>query len=192
MNSHSAEAPTELLERLRRGDRSALEVLLPLVYEHLHAVARNLFRGQPPGHTLQPTALVHEAYLRLVGARNLPAESRAHFLAVAARAMRQILTDSARRRAAGKRGGGRAAVSLDSGLIADTAPPIDPVELDDALTRLAELDERQSQIVELRFFGGLTVGEVARVLEVSTFTVENDWRMARAWLSHQLSQGPDS
>jgi len=183
---------TRLLHALDTHDPTAAPRLFAIVYDELHAVARRLFRRQPADQTLQPTALVNEAFLRLVDQTSADWQSRAHFLAVAARAMRQILTDHARARARAKRGGEMCRVTLDQAVtpITDSAPEL--LDLDDALQRLQALDERQSKIVELRFFGGLTVEEVAHVLGVSKSTVESEWRMARAWLHRELSEGTAS
>ncbi len=180
---------TLLLARVGAGDSAAAHELLPLVYEQLRAMAGSYFRGQPADHTLQPTALVHEAYLKLVHIPDGNWENRVHFCAVAATAMRQILHDRARRRRAAKRGGDAKRVPLDEMEAPSGGQPVDMVALDDALERLAALDARQARIVELRFFGGLTVEQVAHVLEVSTRTVEKDWRRTRAWLSRELSGG---
>jgi RNA polymerase sigma-70 factor (ECF subfamily) len=180
---------TRLLHALDARDPSAAERLFPIVYDELHALAAGYFLKQPPDHTLQPTALVNEAFLRLVDQTRIQWQSRAHFLAVAARAMRQILIDHARRRAAAKRGGDLCRVTMreDVTPIADSDPEM--LDLDEALKRLAAMDERQSGIVELRFFGGMTVEEVSHVLEVSKTTVETEWRMARAWLRRELTSG---
>lgn len=179
---------TEILERARQGESSAVATLLPLVYGELRALGASFLQRQGPEHTLQPTALVHEAYLKLVGPATIEWESRAHFFAVAAKAMRQILTDHARRKKAAKRGGNeeRQRVTL-SGL--DTPLPVEEIDLlalEDALAKLGEIDPRQCQIVEMRFLAGLKVSEVAEVLGVSTPTVEREWRMARAWLRREL------
>jgi RNA polymerase sigma factor (TIGR02999 family) len=183
-------AATRLLVRVSTGDSAAAEMLLPLVYEQLRAMAGSYFRGQPADQTLQPTALVHEAYLRLVRQPDSQWESRAHFCAVAATAMRQVLKDRARRRRAAKRGGGDAQrVPLEQLETPSGGKSIDLIALDDALTRLAKLDARQGRIVELRFFGGLTVEEVAHVLGLSTRMIEKEWRRVRAWLSRELSIG---
>jgi len=178
---------TQMLARARKGDDSAVHALVPLVYSEMRALAGGLFRDQAAAHTLQPTALVHEAFLKLVGPNEIEWQSRAHFFGVAAKAMRQILTDHARRRRAQKRGGEQNRITL-SGMatpVADEA--FELVAFDDALSKLSELDERQGRIVELRFLGGLTVEEVAEVLELSVSTVEREWRMARAWLRRELS-----
>ena len=179
---------TRILSELTRGDSGASDRLLPLVYDELRALAASFFARRPSGHTLQPTALVHEVYLRLAGNANVGWQSRAHFMAVAARAMRQILINHARDKAAVKRGGGLRRVTLDEAV----SPPIghdrelDLIELDLALSKLVTLSERQARIVELRFFGGLTIAECAHVLGVGTTTVEDEWRLAKAWLAHEL------
>ncbi len=178
---------TQILGRAASGERSAIQELLPLVYSELRALAGSYARGREAQETLQPTALVHEAYVKLVGANEIQWESRAHFFAVAAKAMRQILADYARRKAAAKRGGKHNRVTL-AGL--ETPTPESEVDLsvlDGSLTRLAAIDERQYRIVELRFLAGLKVEEVAQVLDLSVTTVEREWRMARAWLRREMS-----
>ena len=161
--------------------------IFELVHGELRRVASDLMRRERPSHTLQPTALVNEAYLRLVDATQVEWQSRAHFFGIAARAMRQILVDHARERAAAKRGGGWQRVTLDERLDLLPDPELDLLELNDALTRLGEVDERMAQIVELRFFGGLTVDEVEQVLEISKRTVQREWRVARMWLRREFS-----
>jgi len=174
---------TRALARIGEGHKSAVAELMPLVYEELRRVAGDLFRGQSPGHSLQATALVHEAYLRLVGRTEIQWESRAHFFAVAAMAMRQVLANHARAKRAEKRGGAdRARVTLSEVIDAGRGPDIDLLTLNEALERLAALDERQCRIVEQRFLGGMTNAEIAHVLNLSTKTVEREWRAARAWL----------
>ena len=178
---------TTLLQAWQGGDGTALERLLPLLYGQLHGIARRQLQGERPDHTLQPTALVHEAYLRLVGV-DAPFEHRVHFLAVAARTMRHILVDHARARLRIKRGGGAVQVTLQEGMDAVAASPVaDLVALDDALTRLSILHERKARVVELHYFGGLTHLEVAQALDVSPGTVDRDLRTARAWLSRELT-----
>jgi RNA polymerase sigma factor (TIGR02999 family) len=179
---------TRLLAELSGGDTSAAERLMPLVYEQLRALAGSYFRDQPPNQTLQPTALAHEAFARLVEQPQAHFDNRVHFMAVAAKAMRQILADHARARRSAKRGGGWTRVSLDRPIARTTWSEVDLVDLDDVLTRLAELNERHARIVELRFFGGLTTREVGNVLGVTRTTVDNDWRVARAWLRSQLAE----
>ena len=190
MDSRQGEI-TRILGELHRGDTAAADRLLPLVYDELRALAASFFARQQPGHTLQPTALVHEAYLKLAGNESVEWQSRAHFMAVAARAMRQILINHAHHKGAAKRGGGFQRVTLDEAVtprIGDNRE-VDVIALDLALQQLAKLSERQAGIVELRFFGGLTIAEAAHVLGVGTTTVEDDWRLAKAWLAHELKGG---
>jgi RNA polymerase sigma-70 factor (ECF subfamily) len=184
------EAPHEvtlLLARAGQGDPDATARLLELVYSELRGLAGGYARGQRAGHTLQPTALVNEAFLKLVHSHEPAYHDRAHFLAVAATAMRQVLMDHARSRQAGKRGGEWEKVSLSDLRLEESGDEIDLVALDEALEKLRAFDERKHKVVELRFFGGLTVEEVARVLGLSTTTVEGEWRAARAWLAVRLS-----
>ena len=177
----------DLVDRATKGDRPALEALMPLVYAELRRLAAHYLRGERPGQTLQPTALVHEAYLRLLKDRPERWQNRAHFCAIAAHAMRQILIERARARDALKRGGGQPRVTFDEGLQA-SAPDssIDMVALDAALDRLAELDAGQARIVELRFFGGLSIEETAEAMGISPATVKRHWAVARAWLAKEL------
>ena len=175
----------QLLRDVGRNRPGAEEELLPLVYEDLRRLAHRAMRGERPGHTLQTTALVHEAYMRLRGAASESWESRAHFLRVAARAMRRVLIDHARRKLSDKRGGGVEREPLDAITLAHDESPGDLLALNDALDRLAAVDARMAQVVELRFFAGLTLEDTARVLGVSRSTVKNDWTMARAWLKQQ-------
>jgi len=179
---------TDLLVKWRAGDEDALHALVPIVYDELRKVAHRYLQRERPPHTLQTEALVHEAYLRLLDGRPVAAESRAHFVAVAARLMRHILVDFARTRQAAKRGGGEL-VTLT--LSMDRAQPqsADVVVVDDALNALAERDEQQARIVELRFFGGLTIEETAEALDISLSTVKRDWTVARAWLSREMKRG---
>jgi len=181
---------TRLLMGLRKGDLSAQEQLIPLVYKELRALAGRYMRHERPGHTLQPTALVHEAYIRLTGIHDINWQNRAHFFAVAAQLMRRILIDRARAQQAHKRGGDYAGITLDEALVAAPADSERLLALDEALNRLAKLDPRQARIVELRFFAGLTEEETAQVLEVSPRTVKRDWRVAKAWLYRQLEGKP--
>lgn len=179
-------AVTALLHRARAGDTSAQEALLPVVYSDLRRTADLLLRRERPGHTLQPTDLVHEAYFKLVGRDVLDAQSRRHFVAIAARAMRQVLVDHARRRGAAKRGSGYVEVRITN---ADAALDVDLAELialDDALDRLGERNPRLPRVVELRFFAGLTEDEIAETLGVTVRTVQRDWATARAWLHKEL------
>jgi RNA polymerase sigma factor (TIGR02999 family) len=178
---------TRLLREWADGSQSALEALTPLVYAELRGLAQSYLRREAPGHTLQPTALVHEAFLRLLGRDAPDCQNRAEFYGVAARLMRQILIDHARTRQAVKRGGHAVHLSLEEDLVVSAARETDLVALDDALKRLAAVDPRQSQIVELRFFGGLSVEETAEVLKVSKKTVRRDWQFAKAWLLRELS-----
>ncbi len=177
---------TRLLQAVGRHDSSAARELFVVVYDALRALAGSFFRRQPTDHTLQPTALINEAFIKLVGQTDW--QNRAHFLAVAASAMRSVLTDHARRRASAKRGGRVCRLTLDEAItpVLEREPILS--DLEEALQRLSELDARQGRIVELRFFGGLTVDEVAHVLGLSVSTVEEDWRMARAWIRRELTR----
>lgn len=185
---------TRLLKAWGQGDSAALDRLTPLVYEHLLRMARSYMRKERIGHTLQATALVNEAYLRLVDTRDLDWRDRTHFFAVCARVMRRILVDAARSRAAVKRGGHADRVEHSAPLDLDQLPTAGAemsaqiCALDEALLALERIDPRRAQVIELRFFGGLTVEETAQVLEVSPQTVMRDWRLARAWLARELSQ----
>jgi RNA polymerase sigma factor (TIGR02999 family) len=174
------------LSELQAGDKSAAVRLLPIVYDQLRAVASGYFRSQRSDHTLQPTALVHEAYLRLVKDPDKEWSNRAHFFAVASTAMRQILINHAQSRGAKRHGGEWNRLTLNEAFTPAPDRQIDLLVLDEALNKLTELNERMGRIVELRFFGGLTVEEVAHVLKVSKRTVEGDWELARAWLSREL------
>ena len=178
---------TEWLIDWSNGDRSALEKLTPLVYRELHRLAQAYMRGERAGHPLQTTALVNEAYLRLIKTEGHSWQNRAHFYAVAAKLMRRILVDFARSRDRIKRGGALDQVSLDAALMITAGRTADLLGLDEALTALSRLDERQSHIVELRFFGGLTEAEIAEVLKVSERTIQSEWRLARSWLLRELS-----
>ena len=182
-----ADALSEALNDVARGDTSALDRVLPVVYQEMRRLAAVYLRGERSGHTLQPTALAHEAYLRLIGQREFPWQNRAHFMGMAARAMRAILVDHARRRKAQKRGGGAAAVPLDTSVVVAGGRPVAFDDLDRALIDLARLNGRQARVVELRYFGGLTIEETAEVLAVSPVTVKRDWSFARAWLFRELS-----
>ena len=188
----SPEPITNLLASLGSGDLQAAHALMPLVYAELRGVARAALQGQSPGHTLQATELVHEAYLRLLGNTAVPWQNRAHFFAVAARAMRQILVDHARAKRSKKRGGAGQKESLLT--IASPSGPshLDLLALEEALGALAEHDSRKARVVELRFFGGLTREQIAEVLAVTTRTVERDWRYSQAWLSRRLDPIGDS
>jgi RNA polymerase sigma-70 factor (ECF subfamily) len=178
---------TELLKQLGDGNREAEAKLAPLVYEELRRRAARCMRGERPDHTLEPTALVHEAYLKLTAQRKVAWKSRMQFYCVAARLMRRVLVDHAREVKAAKRGGGRK-VSLESSLLYSAEKPGELLSIDEALTRLGEQDPRQARVVELRFFGGCSEEEIAGILGVSTRTVKRDWRIARAWLYAELSK----
>ena len=177
---------TQLLIELRAGKKEAESKLIPLVYAELRRLAAHYLRGERPGHTLQPTALVHEAYLRLTKASEVDWQSRSHFFATAATVMRRILVDHARALRANKREGLREAISLDEALVISPAKSVELIALDDALDRLAKIDIRRSKIVELRFFGGLSEQETGEVLGISTRTVKRDWRIAKAWLYNEV------
>lgn len=186
MRSDSSQPVTDLLARWSEGDVAAREALVPLVYEQLRRIARKCLFSQRPGHTLQPTALVHEAYLRIAKGDSLRWQNRAHFFAVAAQMMRQILVDHARRASAGKRGGGAITLVLDEDVAARAQNNVDLIALDTAMKRLASLDARQSRIVELRFFGGLSIEETAHVMEISPATAKREWATARVWLHREI------
>ncbi|MXY25172.1 MAG: sigma-70 family RNA polymerase sigma factor [Acidobacteria bacterium] len=191
MPSHS-DSPTRRIDgitaREGRGDGSGLDELVPLVYDELRRLARGYLRQERRAVTLQPTALVNEAYLRLQKDRKQEWQSRAQVVGIAARAMRQILIEAARARGAMKRGGGAAQVTLDEGLLAGNARTVDLLAVDDALQRLAHLDSEQAKLVELRFFGGLTIEECAEALSISPATVKRHWTVARAWLQREISR----
>jgi RNA polymerase sigma factor (TIGR02999 family) len=178
---------TALLVRWKAGDQEALRTLVPLVYEELRKIAHAMLRVERPDHTLQSTALIHEAYLKLAKQGPPEVENRAHFFAIAAKLMREILVDYARGHAAAKRGAAYR-VELKNGIDAVGREEVDIVGLDDALNKLSQRDEQQSQIVELRFFGGLTLEETAEVLDVSPATVKRDWRLAKAWIARELQK----
>ena len=186
MSEPSPHEVTRILQRVREGDDDAIQELLPLVYEELRGIARGQLARERKDHTLQATALLHEAWMRLDNVGQANPKDRAHFLALASRTMRQILVDHARRKKADKRGKGWDRVTLDIALDQLQRQQLDLVDLDDALTELGELDERKARVTEMRFFGGLSMGEVAEVLGVSTRTAEGDWYMARAWLRNRL------
>ena len=179
---------TELLRNWRCGDRAAMDKLLPIVYDELRRLAAGFFRRERPNHTLQATALVHEAYLRLVDQSRVGWENRAHFFGSAAHLMRQILVDHARSHNAAKRGGGEIKVSLAEDMALAGPRELDLIALDAALDELAALDEQQSRIVEMRFFGGLSIEETAQVLGVAPSTVKRDWNTAKAWLYHRMKK----
>jgi len=178
---------TGLLRAWGEGEESALDELLPLVYDELHRMAKRYMSSQPSGHTLQTTALIHEAYLKLADRKERRWQDRAHFFAVAARAMRHILVDHARSRRAEKRGGATQLISLEETAVVSDERAAEIVALDDALNRLSALEGRKGRVVELRYFGGLSVEETAEVLNVSPETVARDWRFAKTWLLRELS-----
>ncbi|HSE19267.1 MAG TPA: sigma-70 family RNA polymerase sigma factor [Pyrinomonadaceae bacterium] len=178
---------TQLLAEWREGNQSALDELYPLVYDELHRLARRYMSRERKGHTLQTTALINEAYVRLVDQKNVQWANRSHFFAISAQIMRRILIDHARRRAYAKRGGGARPVSLDEAAAVVPDQSEELLRLDEALKNLAEMDSRRSQVVELRYFGGLNNEEIAGVLHISENTVTRDWNMARAWLYQQLT-----
>ena len=183
----SSNEVTLLLRAWGEGDAQALERLTPLVYQELHRIARGYMRKERPDHTLQTTALINEAYIRLVDARSVNWHDRAHFFAVCARAMRRILVDHARSRGYQKRGGGQISVQLDAVTVGNWTPDSNILELDEALNRLSALDARKGDVVEMRFFGGLSVDETAEALGISPETVMRDWKLARAWLFRELT-----
>jgi RNA polymerase sigma factor (TIGR02999 family) len=180
---------TKLLVQWSKGDQAALEALVPLVYDELRRLARYYLKQEKQNHTLSSTALVHEAYLRLVNQKDVTWQNRAHFFGVASQMMRRILVDHARRHGYAKRGGGALTLALEDAVATPRRREIDLVALDDALDSLAKLDERQSRMVELRFFGGLSIEETSEVLGVSTPTVKREWASARAWLYREISRG---
>jgi RNA polymerase sigma-70 factor, ECF subfamily len=179
-------SPTVLLKQVQAGNKAALDELLPLVYDELRRLAAFHLQGERPDHTLQPTALVHEAYLRLVDQREVDWQNRAHFFSLAAEMMRRILVNHALARQAAKRGGQETRLALDEALDWAERHEVDLVLLDEALQKLHQLDPQQARIVELKFFGGLQIEELATVLNVSTATIKREWRMAKAWLYQQL------
>ena len=187
MASSAAHNVTQLLIAWNDGDQAALEQLVPMVHAELYRLARRYMKQERAGHMLQPTALVNEAYMRLINWKNVEWKNRAHFFGVSAQLMRRILVDFARQRPR-REGNTAPQVSLDETLAISEGPGNDLVELDDALTRLAEIDERKSRVVELRFFGGLSNEEIAEVLQISTITVIREWNKAKAWLYRELSR----
>ncbi len=188
MHANSSSSVTQLLGRWRNGDRQALDSLIPLVYKELRRIAQHYLRNERPGHTLQSTALVHEAYVRMIQ-QDLPDwQNRAHFFAVAAQLMRQILVDHARAYRADKRGGGVCNVALDEAEEDALQVDVDILALDDALKTLSAMDPQQGEVVELRFFGGLSIEDTAEVLGISSSTVKRDWITARAWLHRELDR----
>ena len=178
---------TQLLVDWGKGDKQALDRLMPLVHDELHRIAGRYLRRERQGHTLQTTALINEAYLRIVDQKSVNWQSRAHFFGVAAQMMRRILVDHARSHLYAKRGGGAQKLALDEAIAKPQERDLDLVALDDALTGLAEIDPQQSRIIELRFFGGLTIEETAEVLSISPATVKREWNMAKAWLYGEIS-----
>jgi RNA polymerase sigma-70 factor (ECF subfamily) len=192
MSNNGLEEVTQLLQELADGDQAVVDSLFPIVYDQLRRLAQGQLRGERKDHTLNATALVHEAYLKLIDQTRVQWQNRAHFFAIAAQAMRRILINYANQRLAQKRGGGEIIATFDEGTMARESRAEELIALDQALERLRELDERQSKVVEYRFFGGLTQDEIAAVLDVSAPTVRRDWRMARAWLSRELkAEFPD-
>jgi RNA polymerase sigma factor (TIGR02999 family) len=184
LTSHSV---TQMLLDWSRGDHDALDKLIPIVYDELRLRAARYLRRERSGHTLQTTALIHEAYLRLVEQKQVQWQNRAHFFAIAAQLMRRILVDHARGRGAAKRGGADIRLTLDDAMAAVAGMDVNLMALDEALNRLAEIDPRQSRVVELRYFSGLSIEETAEVLGVSPATVKLDWSMAKAWLRREMS-----
>ena len=189
MASPPSKELTRLLVDWSNGDQAALDELMPLVYAELRKLARHYMRGERSGHTLQTTALVNEAYLRLVDQRSVRWQNRAHFFAIAAQVMRRLLVDHARTQKRAKRGGGGLQISLDEAMLMAPGRSAELLALDEALNNLAELDPRKSRVVELRHFGGLSVEEAAEVLQVSPNTVIRDWSLARAWLRREVETG---
>ncbi|MGB8510353.1 MAG: sigma-70 family RNA polymerase sigma factor [Pyrinomonadaceae bacterium] len=187
----SPEDVTQILQEMSGGDKDAPARLMPLVYDELRRLANHYLRQERPDHTLQPTALVHEAYLKLIDQTRVDWQNRAHFFGVAAQSMRRILVDHARRHQASKRGGPQQKLSLDEAVNHAQTRDVDLVRLDDALHALAALDARQSRVVELRFFGGLTIEETAEALGISPATVKADWSMAKAWLRREIETESD-
>lgn len=188
MNEVGQESVTQLLIKLTSGDEAAMEELLPVVYDELRKLAASYLRRERPDHTLQPTALVHEAYLRLIDQTQVSWQNRAHFFGIAAQMMRRILVDHARLHNAEKRGHDFQKLSLDENIDKAVERSMEMIMLDDALNELASIDEQKSRIVELRYFGGLTVEETAAVLGVTPITIKRHWRMAKAWLYGQMQK----
>jgi len=183
----TTQAVTRLLLQWTDGDANALDQLLPLVYDELRRLAQSYLRKENVGHTLQSTALVHEAYLRLIDQRNVSWQNRSHFFGIAAQMMRRVLVDHARAHNAAKRGSGGIKVTLEEGLVAAEQRDVNVIALDGALNKLAEIDPQQSRIVELRFFAGLSIEDTAELLKISPATVKRDWAMAKAWLYGEMS-----
>ncbi len=191
MNGQSSQEVTSLLRAWRGGDQGALDKLMPLVYAELHRLAHRCMLRERAGHTLQTTAVVNEAYIRLIDARQIEWKDRAHFFAISANLMRRILVEFARSRGRNKRGGDVRKVELDEAFVISPQRGTDLVALDDALTALAAIDERKAKVIELRFFGGLSVEETAEVLGVSPDTVMRDWRLAKVWLWREMKHGAE-
>jgi RNA polymerase sigma factor (TIGR02999 family) len=191
MGTQSPSSITHLLRAWGEGSDGAFEKLVPLVDAELRRLARRYMRGERAGHTLQPTALINEVYLRLIDWGNISWQDRAHFFGLSARLMRRTLVDHARRHRTNKRGGNAITVAFDEGAVVPDQHTTDLVAIDEALNALATMDARKSQIVELRFFGGLSVEETAEVLKISPRTVKREWSLARAWLYSELTQGED-
>ncbi|HEX8249329.1 MAG TPA: sigma-70 family RNA polymerase sigma factor [Pyrinomonadaceae bacterium] len=189
MNQPASQEITQLLLAWGSGDKAALDALMPIVYDELRKLAKRYMRRQNPDHTLQTTALVNEAYLRLIDSSRVRWQDRTHFFAISAQLMRRILVDFARAKNSRKRGGEQIQITLDERIEAPFEKEMNLVALDEALQNLAKLSQRQSQIVELRYFGGLSEEEISETMEISTRTVRRDWSLARAWLYRELNQG---
>jgi len=187
MRQRSTHEVTQLLIEWSNGDKAALDKLMPLIYDELRRLAHHYMSREHPGHTLQTTAVVNEAYLRLINRKRVRWQNRAHFFAIAAHLMRSILVDHARSHASAKRGGGTRTIALDEAMIISQERAAEVVALDEALGQLAEIDPQQSGIVEMRFFAGLTIEETAEVLSLSPATIKREWSMAKAWLFHKIS-----
>ena len=188
MAEATREAVTQMLNAWGKGDQKSLDKLLPLVYDELRRLAASYLRRERPDHTLQPTALVHEAYFRLIDQREVSWQNRAHFFGIAAQMMRRILVDHARSHLYAKRGGGAQKLSLDEAIGLPDQKEVELTALDEALNKLQAIDPRQSRIIELRYFGGLSIEATAEVLRISPATVKREWSMARAWLHRQISK----
>lgn len=191
MSSDPRGTVTRLLHEWQHGDEGVADRLMPLIYDELLGLARSYLRSERSDHTLEPAALVHEVFLRLVEQHSVTWQSRAHFFGIAARQMRRILVDHARRQHAVKRGGGQARVTLDDDAQVADDPTLDLLAVDEALTRLAALDERQARVVELRYFAGLEIQETAEALGISPATVKREWQVAKAWLARELGEAAD-
>jgi len=189
MSQNPTKEVAQLLIAWSSGDKAALDRLMPLIHQELRRLAHRYMSRERPGHTLQTTALVNEAYVRLVNRKNVHWQNRAHFFAIAAELMRTILVDHARSHAFAKRGGGARNITLDEALVVSQERAAEVVALDEALKGLADIDPQQSRVVELRFFGGLTIEETAEVLHLSAGTIKREWRSAKAWLYHELAKG---